>query len=55
MYVIVLAGMVFHVWYLSRPEPARSKRGREERDGTEKCHKLSQIFVTFYDEFYDDL
>ena len=38
--------------------PAKSKRGREEGDGTENvihCRKLSQIVVTFYDEFYDDL
>ena len=36
---------------------AISKRGREEGDGTENvinCRKLSQIVMTFYDEFYDD-
>ena len=38
--------------------PAKAKRGREEGDGTENvinCLKLSQIAVTFYDEFYHDL
>ena len=30
--------------------PAKSKRGRDR-----KCHKLSQIVVTFYDEFHDNL
>ena len=35
--------------------PAKSKRGREEGDGTENvinCRKLSQVVVTFYDEFF---
>ena len=40
---------------LELAEPAKTKRGREEGDGTEKCHKLSQIVVTFYGEFYDNL
>ena len=39
--------------------PAKSKRGREEGDGTENViswsRRLSQIAVTFYDEFYGDL
>ena len=40
------------------PEPAKSKRGREEGDRTENvinCCKLLQIVVTFHDGFYDDL
>ena len=39
-------------------EPAKSKRGRKEGDWTENainCRKLSQVVVTFYAEFYDDL
>ena len=35
-----------------------SKGDGEEGDGTENvinCRKLSQIVVTSYDEFYDDL
>ena len=38
-------------------KPAKSRRGREEGDGAENvinCRKLSQIVVTFHDEFYDD-
>ena len=38
-------------------KPAKTKRGQEEGDGTENvinCRKLSQIVVTFYDEFYDE-
>ena len=41
-----------------RSQPVKSKRGREEGDGTENvinCRELSQIVVTIYDEFYDDL
>ena len=40
------------------PESANSNRGREEGDRTENvinCRQLLQIFVTFYDEFYDKL
>ena len=37
------------------PRTGEIQKGREDggRDG--KCHKLSQIVVTFYDEFYDVL
>ena len=38
--------------------PVKSKRGREEGDGKENvinCRKMSQIVMTFYDEFCDDL
>ena len=31
------------------------QKGTGERGRDRKCHKLSQIVVTFYDEFYDDL
>ena len=37
------------------PYPAKSKRGTAGRGRDRKCPKLSQIVVTFYDEFYDDL
>ena len=39
-------------------KPVKSKRGREEGDGTENVinwRNSSQIVVTFYDEFSDDL
>ena len=42
----------------SSPNSGENPRGREEGDGTENVinyRKLSQIVVTFYDEFYDVL
>ena len=43
---------------LGDSQPAKSKRGQEEGDGTEnvlKCRRLSRTVVTFHDEFYDDV
>ena len=32
-----------------------NQKGTGGRGRDRKCHKLSQIVVTFYDEFYDNL
>ena len=42
--------------HLSRPFLAgENQKGTGGRGPNRKCHKLSQIVVTFYDEFYDNL
>ena len=48
--------MLPNSWFVCYP--AKSKKGTGGRGRTENvinCRKLSQIVVTFYDEFYDDL
>ena len=37
------------------PFAGEIQKGTGGRGRDRKCHKLSQIVVTFYDEFYDDL
>ena len=44
----ILAG--FRPWLTGEIQKGTGGRGRDR-----KCHKLSQIVVTFYDEFYDVL
>ena len=38
-----------------RTSTSEIQKGTGGRGRDRKCHKLSQIVVTFYDEFYDDL
>ena len=38
-----------------RQKSGEIQKGTGGRGRDRKCHKLSQIVVTFYDEFYDDL
>ena len=48
---------VFVLRVVQKMNSPRAKAGEMTggRGQDRKCHKLSQIVMTFYDEFYDDL